>query len=379
MGKFQAAPIFSDYMVLQRGKNIFIFGTGEDGTEIIGELAGFRATGVVRNGKWQLVFPPMGAARYLRLKIMDKDNDEVIRYENVAIGEVWLAAGNGAASFADGDNAQTPDCSPDAGSDIRYYAGGGWKALGESDSAVCAAFAKKLSEYHGAAVGIIAADISSSPSVAPYSLTGAIYYRDDISDVDEKSYFHGLMNAFISQRLLWNDDNISVIIGQLRLEGNISETASKIREIQMRVFRNLRKAGISILLDCGANDGTVVGERFAAQALHIVYGGYDGAVSPMVKAVVWRGELVEVQFENALGGFRMSGEPEGFEICGDDGVYKPAFADISGERIFLYAEDVPHPRGVRYMWNTDAKTFVRNGFGLPLAPFRLSADGDPDM
>jgi len=38
MGKFQTAPIFTNGMVLQRSRNICIFGTGDEGTEVIGEL-----------------------------------------------------------------------------------------------------------------------------------------------------------------------------------------------------------------------------------------------------------------------------------------------------------------------------------------------------
>ena len=69
MSRFQAAPIFGDRMVLQRGKNICVFGTGEDGVIVRAELCGFTMSCVVTNGKWKVVFPPMGACRYMTMTI----------------------------------------------------------------------------------------------------------------------------------------------------------------------------------------------------------------------------------------------------------------------------------------------------------------------
>ena len=38
--RFRAAAIFGSHMVLQRNKNIRIFGYGEDGVDIMAQLAG---------------------------------------------------------------------------------------------------------------------------------------------------------------------------------------------------------------------------------------------------------------------------------------------------------------------------------------------------
>ncbi len=177
MGKFQTAPIFTNGMVLQRSRNICIFGTGDEGTEVIGELCGFRSSCTVTNGKWKIVFPPMGACRFVILKLYDADNDNVIRIENVAIGEVWLAGGQSNMEFElcnckGGKEALENDDTKD----VRYYyvpkktiydedyeenmQNAKWTDFSDKDaaahwSAVGYYFAKEMSQYLDVTVGVI--------------------------------------------------------------------------------------------------------------------------------------------------------------------------------------------------------------------------------
>ncbi len=371
MCKFTTAPIFSDYMVFQRGKSIIIFGTGEEGTEITGELAGFSKSTVVRDGKWKLVFPPMGAARYMQLELYDSSEEQYVLFKNIAIGEVWLLSGTYAAELADvGDAVSEP--AEETENDVRFYYEGGWKSLSEKENSVGSAFAKRIAAIQDAAVGIVAVDENNAETVAPYTISGVLYYRDSIQNiVSEQYYFYELMRQLLKKRELWQNDEMPIVIGQLPLKSSESESNCMVREAQMKAFRNLKNVGIAVLLDC-KNDSRTVGERFAAQALHLVYGGYDGAFSPILRNAIWRDDIVELNFDNAPGGFVVDGEAEGFEVCGDDEKYVPAFADLSGEKIFISSDKIPNPCGVRYLWNRSAEKFVKNGFGLPLAPFRIN-------
>lgn len=372
MGKFQPAPIFSDYMVLQRGKNITVFGTGENGTEVTGELAGFRASSVVREGKWQLVFPPMGFARFMSLELSDGESD--FFFENIVVGEVWIISGAYSRPEADDLVKNENDTAENGGNVSRYYSKNGWRTLDESEKTVCSAFAEKVSSIRDTPVGIIELDDENAEKTAPYTICGALYYRDNTQDiVTGQNYFYELTKQLLKMREIWHNDDLPIIIGQLPLLNDENDTACVVREAQMRAYRNLKNMGIAVLLDC-ADDEQTVGERFAAQALHLVYGGYDGAFSPIIHGAVWRSDVVELHFDNAFGGFKIDEEADGFEICGDDGVFHPAFADISGERIFLSSSEVSVPRGARYLWNNHTKNLIRNGFGLPLAPFRINID-----
>ena len=99
----QLAAVFSDHMVLQREKNIVVFGIGEVGAIItvsIPERKLYASTTVKEDGSWRLQFPPQPAGTGLSL--FAKDSHTEIHFQDVAIGEVWLAGGqsNNAAGFA---------------------------------------------------------------------------------------------------------------------------------------------------------------------------------------------------------------------------------------------------------------------------------------
>ena len=85
------SSIFSDNMVLQRDKNIPIWGTAEPGGEVIAELAGQKqATEVPEDGNWRIDFNPMSAGGPYELTII---GTHTITYKNVLIGEVWVCSG----------------------------------------------------------------------------------------------------------------------------------------------------------------------------------------------------------------------------------------------------------------------------------------------
>ena len=65
------------------------------------------------------------------------------------------------------------------------------------------------------------------------------------------------------------------------------------------------------------------------------------------------------------------GEPDLFEVAGEDGVSVPAKAELDWNKIHLTAEGVAQPVKARYAWVNYAKVHVFSKDGLPLAPFVL--------
>lgn len=498
MARFQVAPIFGNEMVLQRGKNICVFGTGEDGAIIRAELCGFTTSCVITDGKWSVVFPPMGACRYMNMTVTDAETGEFVHFSNVAIGEVWLAGG---ASNMELELSQCEGgeeaLANDNAKDVRYYKfpkvtaadpdyaeqlqNTAWTTFANRDavqhwSAVGYFCAKEMSEHLGVTVGIIectcggtsascwldrdysrggaavyfdeydaylagrtveeaiaeyreyeeyqrewakkrAELLKSNPQasdaeivnvcgdskfpgphapcnprspgvlfnsvvkyICPYTLGGVLWYQGESDEVHPHAYYTLMTQLIRNWREAWHDDTIPFVLGQLQMfagENPDGEAWCLIREAQMRIYNTIKNTGIAVLADCGERDEPhpadkrPVGHRFAMQALDIVYGGCDGAFAPALKSAIWRGDTVELQFSNARGGFKVNGDPEGFEVCGEDGVFHPAYVDISGERIFVTAEDVLNPCGVRYLWRNYANVTVFSAFDLPLAPFRI--------
>jgi len=118
---FCAAPLFSDDMVLQRGKPALVWGSGgADGAEVRVSFAGVCGSSAVAGGAWSVLLPPLEAG--LRGVLAISCGGEELRFSNVVTGDVWLAGGqsnmelelqnckNGAAALA--------AC---ANPDIRFY------------------------------------------------------------------------------------------------------------------------------------------------------------------------------------------------------------------------------------------------------------------
>ena len=92
---FRAAAVFSNHMVLQRDKRISVFGEGMSGSRISAVLykgdKNVSSMTVCRDGKWRVYFPPMAADTGFFMEITD--GHTTLKFEDIAIGEVWLAGG----------------------------------------------------------------------------------------------------------------------------------------------------------------------------------------------------------------------------------------------------------------------------------------------
>lgn len=91
--------LFSEHAVLQRGSGIAIWGTAEPGGNLEVVLAGSRQiTQVDDSGRWEVNFPEMEAGGPHELRI--EGGDTTIAYQNVMIGDVWLASGQSNMEWA---------------------------------------------------------------------------------------------------------------------------------------------------------------------------------------------------------------------------------------------------------------------------------------
>ncbi|SET52578.1 sialate O-acetylesterase [[Clostridium] polysaccharolyticum] len=90
-GKLKPAQIFGDGMVLQRNQNVVIWGEGRNNSNITVSINGHKVSTKVIECKWSVEIPRMEAGGPYTLSI--SDNFEEVVYEDVMIGEVWLAGG----------------------------------------------------------------------------------------------------------------------------------------------------------------------------------------------------------------------------------------------------------------------------------------------
>lgn len=105
--ELKLAAIFSDNSVLQRGRNIAVFGSGPEGRRVDVEIRGEKLDGTgeqesrgsayVRKGRFEVQLPPLEAGVGHTMRIVCGEAE--IRRRNVAVGEVWLAGGQSNMEF----------------------------------------------------------------------------------------------------------------------------------------------------------------------------------------------------------------------------------------------------------------------------------------
>ncbi len=89
--ELKTAQIFSSNMVLQRNKNVTVWGEGTDGKEVQVSIKGNMVRTIIKDGKWILELPKMQAGGPYVLTVTD--GDTTLSYKNVMVGEVWFAGG----------------------------------------------------------------------------------------------------------------------------------------------------------------------------------------------------------------------------------------------------------------------------------------------
>jgi len=117
----------------------------------------------------------------------------------------------------------------------------------------------------------------------------------------------------------------------------------------------------------------IVGERLARMALTKDYG---------IKNIIWSGPRINrtdlvgdsiiVTFDYYAEGLKSNNDKRlnWFEIAADDGVFRPALADIKGKnQVVVYHPEIKKPSQVRFAWNEAAIPNLVNSEGLPATQF----------
>ena len=184
----KAAAVFSDNMVLQRNRNIRIFGTCNDNEKIITVSIpemDCSARASIKDGRWEAVLPPRRECDSCTLEISCGAIKKIFR--NVAIGEVWLAGGqsnmeyelcndrNGSQALAEcgGERVRfyyTPKCEMADEKLTEAERSSCWSLPSAENSrswsAVGYYFAKELSRKLGVTVGVIGCNWGGSSASA---------------------------------------------------------------------------------------------------------------------------------------------------------------------------------------------------------------------
>lgn len=117
----QTALIFGDNMILQRGKEIPVWGTAAPGAEVAVSIQGVSAKASAdAEGAWRVMLPALSTSFDETMIIIS--GDEKLVFGGVMVGEVWLAGGQSNMEFHmryDADFASEKETC--AGRNIRFF------------------------------------------------------------------------------------------------------------------------------------------------------------------------------------------------------------------------------------------------------------------
>ena len=120
----------------------------------------------------------------------------------------------------------------------------------------------------------------------------------------------------------------------------------------------------------------VIGERLSLAAQKLAYGDRKVMASgPIPVALEAKKNGLLVKFSKAGGApvFKGDDKLHRIEIAGADHKYVWAEAKIQGQNIFVWSDQIPNPKSLRYAWADNPEgANLYNAAGLPASPFQLS-------
>ncbi len=201
MPSLHTAAIFSDHMVIQKGKPFEIWGHDYTGRTVTVTFNVTSASAECRKNEWRVTLPP--PAEYGGpYELSVTDGLETLTYTDIYVGEVWIAGGQSNMEFELQNEKNGADALEALCPDVRFYytkknaymdeffyldeQNGGW-ALPDREGSRCWSavgyyFGKQLAEKLGVKVGIIGCNWGGT------SASNWVPREDLAADSDLRSY-----------------------------------------------------------------------------------------------------------------------------------------------------------------------------------------------
>lgn len=216
-----------------------------------------------------------------------------------------------------------------------------------------------------------------------YKMQGVLWYQGESNSGQPEGYNRKFRALVQDWRALWGGEPFPFIFTQLpNFDGDTGpkvdepSTWPDMREEQRRGL-TVPNTAMAVTIDIGEHndlhpqDKKTLGERLALCARKLAYGEDIVYSGPLYASMSTVGETVHLRFDHVGSGLvARGGELGGFTICGPDGVFVPAQAEIVGDTVIVSSEHVREPQHVRYAWaDNPADANLYNREGLPASPF----------
>jgi sialate O-acetylesterase len=437
----QPGTPFADNAVFQQGIPLPIWGTARPGAKIEALFAGqHKTTTAKQDGTWRVTLDPLVASKLKSVNDTPQthtltltstlDSEKSVReLANIAIGDVWLCAGqsNIAGRMKTGKTTHHPENSIEM---ANYPA---LRLLGEEEWLVCSPetapafgkvvffFSRRLQQDALIPIGLMTSAVGGSNieswlNKAPfpegdhyknlitplvgYGIRGAIWYQGEANQKEGHDYQPKLQALIEGWREAWGQGDFPFHYVQLPGLG-ISPTdnpamgdgRAEIRQAYVDTLA-VPNTGLAVTLDIGTKgehppNKYDTGDRLARSVLKKVYGMETITACPLYQSHKIEGNTIRVSFtDDAKGGLIIAKKattlPEAFHpptptpdakldwlsIEDADGSWHWAEAKIEGSELIVSTPGVDKPIAVRYAYTAQPLGhLLYNKDGMPVGPF----------
>jgi sialate O-acetylesterase len=236
-----------------------------------------------------------------------------------------------------------------------------------------------------------------------FPLAGFLWYQGESHGHRPFGYPDVLRGLIRSRRAAWGDDRLPFYLAQVHSfrfpMDRTGEAWAWVREGQREVAASEPHTGLVPTHDLGEYDDIHplrkkdVGLRLADLALADRRGARHEGEGPSLSSIRGNGGRLVLSFSNTMGGLRAvevvmnkhkglppTEDPEafrvdagtltGFAVADASGRYLDAHAEIRGDRVVVWNDEVKEPVSVRYGWANFTLANLANGKGFLAAPFR---------
>ncbi|MFT2010169.1 sialate O-acetylesterase [Pontibacter sp. 13R65] len=227
--------------------------------------------------------------------------------------------------------------------------------------------------------------------LAPFALRGVLWYQGESNCInhDGMRYADKMQALIEGWRKEWGGDQLpfySVLIAPYlytKRKDRLPHTPETLPEFWEAQTQSLKipNTAMAVVTDLVDDLGDIhpsykweIGRRMALIALANDYQKNVVSQGPVFKEMKVKKRQAILSFDHADGLKSRDGKTlSWFTIAGADGQFKPATAEIKGDKVVVYAAGVKKPAFVRFAWNEAAMPNLINKAGLPAVPFRTDA------
>jgi sialate O-acetylesterase len=215
----------------------------------------------------------------------------------------------------------------------------------------------------------------------PYGFRGVIWYQGE-SNIGRAEQYKSLFPTMISAWRKESGRHFPFLFVQLAAFGQrptepMRSDWAELREAQVAAL-DLPLTGMASAIDLAHPveihwiQRDLLAKRLIWNAMATAYGRRAPITGPIYRRYRVDGNEMRLDFDGKINSLIMKSENGlcGFEIAGEDRIFRKAQARVDRGSLVVSSPKVPHPIAVRYAWANNPEVSLYNSAGLPAIPFR---------